>query len=47
MPLFATEDVLEDWLWKKSTKPKEQVEAECRKVLHEARKQFEDATYLY
>ena len=46
-PEFTTEEELREWLRKEIAKPKEQIAAESNKILEEARKQLEDATYLY
>ncbi len=47
VPDFETEEELKEWLRKENAKPQEQIDAECRKILDEARKQLEDAEYLY
>jgi hypothetical protein len=47
IPDFETVEELNKWLRNETAKPQEQIDAECRNVLEEARKELENCTYLY
>lgn len=47
IPDFETVEELNKWLRNETAKPQEQIDAEYRNVLEEARKELENCTYLY
>ena len=44
---FETVEELKDWLRKKNAQPHEQLDAEWRKLIDEAKDELENCTYLH
>lgn len=47
IPSFETEDEMREWFQREAARPRDEVYADCRKVLEEAREELENAAYLY
>ena len=44
---FETVEELKDWFRKEKAKPQEQIDAEFRKLIKDAKEELENCTYLY